>query len=40
MMEAIRISETSVDFYGTAWRYNPQKIVFFIVTAVRAPSPT
>lgn len=33
-MVAIRYSETSVNFYRTAWRNIPE--VFFIVTAVRS----
>jgi hypothetical protein len=38
-MEAIYLSETSVDFQRTTWRYN-QKIEFCITIAVRTSIPT
>jgi hypothetical protein len=39
MMEASRASETSVNFYQTTRRYNPEEAIF-VLTAVRTSNPT
>jgi ribosomal protein L18E len=35
MMETVSTSETSVNFYQTTWRNNPEEVIF-IVAAVTA----
>jgi hypothetical protein len=34
MMEAARTSETSVNFYQTTWRYNPEEAIFILLAAL------
>jgi hypothetical protein len=33
MMEAASTSETSVNFYQTMWRYNPEDNIFILAAA-------